>query len=75
MCPQCRHVQVGPAAARDLAKNKDRQLERALEAMGGMEWPPVHAIKFELEKGQVSFQEASFERGDRGGPKVVTRSQ
>ena len=59
---------VGPAAAQDLAKNKIVQLERALEAMGGMEGPcsPSHQVG----EGQNSFQEASVERGDRGGPKV-----
>ena len=44
-----RQARVGPAAARDLAKDKIVQLERALEAMVGMEGPAVQAIKLELE--------------------------
>ena len=65
-----RHARVGPAAARDLAKNKIVQLERALEALGGMEGPAVQAIKLELEKARSASKKPPFERGDRGGPKV-----
>ena len=30
----------------------------------------MQAIKLELEKARSALQEASFEHGDRGGPKV-----
>ena len=57
----------GTSSSPGSCKEQDRQLERALAAMGGMEGPPVHAIKLELEDGRS----ASFERGDRGGSSLV----
>ena len=65
-----RQVRVGPSAARDLAKNKIVQLERALEAMGGHGGSCSASHQVGIGEGQDSFQEASVERGDRGGPKV-----
>ena len=47
-----RQPRVVPAAARDLAKTRISKLERALEAMGGMEGPAAQAIKVELDKAK-----------------------
>ena len=69
-----RQVRVGPSAARDLAKNKIVQLERALEAMGGMEGPAVQAIKLELEKARTASKKPPLNVEIEEARKFITRS-
>ena len=65
---------MGPSAARDLAKNKIVQLERALEAMGGMEGPAVQAIKLELEKARTASKKPPLNVEIEEARKFITRS-
>ena len=60
--------------ARDLAKNKIVQLERALEAMGGMEGPAVQAIKLELEKATTTSKKPQLNVEIEEARKFITRS-
>ena len=53
-----RQVRVGPSAARDLAKNKIVQLERALEAMAGMEGPAEARTASKKPPLNVEIEEA-----------------
>ena len=69
-----RQARVGPSAARDLAKNKIVQLERALEAMGGMEGPAVQAIKLELEKARTASKKPPLNVEIEEARKFITRS-
>ena len=69
-----RQARVGPAAARDLAKNMIVQLERALEAMGGMEGPAVQAIKMELEKARLASKKPPLNVEIEEARKFITRS-
>ena len=68
-----RQVRVGPSAARDLAKNKIVQLERALEAMG-MEGPAVQATKLELEKARTTSKKPPLNMEIEEARKFITRS-
>ena len=63
------------SSSRDLAKNNIFQLERALEAMGGMEGPAVQAIKLELEKARSASKKPPLNVEIEEARKFITRSQ
>ena len=69
-----RQVRVGPSAARDFAKNKIVQLERASEAMGGMEGPAVQAIKLELDKARTPSKKPPLNVEIEEARKFIIRS-
>ena len=73
--PLPRQARVGPAAARDLAKNKVVQLRACIGSDGWHGGAGSAGHQDRTGEGQVSFQEASFERGEiEEARKFITRS-